>query len=143
MQVFQYGRSGSLTILFSGEINSLGYSGARLAGVDYNNASGYTLAEMEFLGGAPQSYTAGAAVSVWLLRCVVSGTYEDGASGFIPGRAPDVSLPLVSGTSRTTKMFRLPPETMRPLFMNIGGVALAASGNLVRLLPRRYESVSG
>ncbi len=141
---FHYGRSGVLTVVMSGELNSLPGSGVAISNVDYDNSSGYVLTEIEFLGGQPQPYIAGTNFSVWFLRSVISGTYEDGASGFVPGRSPDVTIPLVSGSRRVTRMCRLPPETIRIAFFNntISGT-LAASGNILRLLPRTYEATSG
>lgn len=131
-----YLQSGALTVLFSGEMDSLANNSLRLATADYNNASGYLRCQVEYRGASAQSYTANTGISIWFLAGVVSGTYEDGNSGFTPARGPDVVLPLVSGAIRTTRDVRLPPGAIRPLIKNDGtGVTLASSGNIVRLLP--------
>lgn len=144
MQILNYLTSGTVTVLLSGELDSLGNNGSRNAGVDYINHSGYPMAEVEFLGGQARSYANQSDISLWLLRCVVSGTYENGSSGFVPGRAPDVRFTLVSGITRATKHCRLPPGAMRPLVLNnTTGVALASSGNIVRILPHTYQAISG
>lgn len=143
-QTVNYIQSGALTVLVSGEIDSLANNSLRLAGVDYNNASGYPMAEVEFTGGAPASYTASTGISVWFLRGLTSGTYEDGASGFTPARAPNVVFPLVSGAQRVARQCQIPPQTFRVLVKNDGtGVSLASSGNLVRLLPLSFQVSSG
>ncbi len=144
MQILTYGQSGLITVLFSGELNSLGNNGVRTATADFSNLSGYQSAEVEYRGASVQSYNAGTGVSIWLLRGVVSGIYEDGSSGFVPARSPDVFLNLVSGSIRTTKRCLIPPGWSRPLLMNNGtGVTLASSGNLVRLMPLTNVTVSG
>ena len=136
-----YLQSGASTVLFSGELDSLANNSLRLATADYVNGSGYVGCEVEYRGASAQSYLANTAVSIWFLRGVVSGTYEDGASGFQPARPPDVVLPVVSGSVRTTRVTQMPPGAVRPLFKNDGtGVSLASSGNLVRMLPFTYQS---
>lgn len=143
-QSVNYLQSGSIAILMSGEMDSLGNNSVRLSTAAYNNASGYPLAEIEFTGGAKQSYTQSTGLSVWFLRSVVSGTYEDGASGFVPARPPNTVIPLVSGSQIVSRICQIPPQTFFTLLKNDGtGVSLASSGNVLRLYPLTFQASSG
>lgn len=140
-QTLNYIQSGAVTVVISGgDADSLANNGYCVGG-DYINASGYPFAEVEYLGPA-RSWTANTGVSMWFLRGVISGTYEDG-SGMV-ARMPDVVFPFVSGSLRVVRRCQLPPQASRVLIRNDGtGVAFGSSGHIVRVYPLTYQVSSG
>ncbi len=139
-----YQQSGALVVLMSGEMNALANNTLAPALVDYNNASGYLMGEFEYRCISGISCTANTGISMWLLRSVTSGIYEDGTSGLTPTRIPDVVFPLQSGTISVYRRAQLPPQTFRPLVKNDGtGSTMPSSGNVIRMLPLTFAQASG
>jgi hypothetical protein len=144
-QILNYIQSGAVTVLMSGELDALANNGTAASLIDFNNASGYPLAQIEFRG-APQSYAANTGIPIWFLQAIVSGSYEDGSltTSGMANRLPDVVIPLNSGSQRVTRRCQIPPQCFRTLIKNDGtGVSLGASGNILRIYPLSYQISSG
>lgn len=122
------------------ELNSLANSTANVLstlGAAFQNTSSWIFADPEFLAGGTLTPTAGAFVELWLLRSLDGGTnYEDGSATIAPGRVADVVIPVRAGTTITPRAgasgLFLPPAFYKPIARNQTGVALPASGNIVR-----------
>lgn len=134
--------TGTLATLLDTQLNALPNNALAVGGA-YTAGGGYLMAQLELyvtFGTAP---TANTGVSVWFLRAIDGTNYEDGADGATtPARLPDVVFPLraVTTAQRITRRVTLPAGTWRPLLKNDGtGVALAASGNTLRIVPLTYQ----
>lgn len=141
-----YDLSGGVAVLLSGELNGLQNNTLAPALVDYDNTSGWPMAEFQ-LDMPAASFTSGitVAASLWLLRSVVaSGQYENGTSGITPSRVPDVSFPLTSGVTRVVARAQIPPGWFHPLAKNDGtGATWGTSGNVMSMKPFSYQVGSG
>jgi len=144
-QTVNYIQSGAITVLMSGELDSLANNGTAASLVDFNNASGYPLAYIEFTG-PPRSYTASTGLSVWFLQAFTSGQYEDGSltTSGMANRLPNITIPFNSGSQRVIRQCQIPNQWFRTLVSNAGtGVALGTSGNILRIYPLTYQISSG
>jgi hypothetical protein len=133
--------SGSIANLLTTELNSLA-NNALVAGSAYTAGGGYLLAELELVVTYGTAPTANTGVSVWLLRSVDGTNTEDGSSSVTPARAPDVVFPLraVTTAQRIVRRVVIPPGNWTPLAKNDGvGVAMAATGNTLKILPLTYQ----
>lgn len=106
-------------------------------GAAVQNASSWIFADVEFLAGGTLTPVAGAFIELWLLRSIDGGTnYEDGSATVAPGRLADIVIPVRAGTTITPRAgasgLVLPPGFYKPIARNQTGVALPASGNVIR-----------
>lgn len=134
--------SGSIATLLSTELNSLANNAMSAASAAYASGGGYLLAEVELLATFGTAPTANTGVALWFLRAIDGTNYEDGSATVTPARAADVVLPVraVTTAQRTRRVVLIPPGTFKGLAMNDGtGQALAATGNIIRLLPLTYQ----
>lgn len=143
---------GSIATLMNTELNSLASSatGAAIATTAYNNiqagggGDGYTLAQIELVIAAPGSTLTASPVYVWFLQDPDATNYEDGGAAVIPGRQPDVIIPLrlVSTAQRETVWdVKIPPGTWKALLSQVTGVSWAASGNTLKIVPYTRQGV--
>ena len=135
---------GTIQSLLTTELNSLANNALALGSAITLTSAGYLMGEVELVvtfGVAPAASTG---CSVWFLRDIDGTNYEDGGSSLTPARAPDLVIPVNASTSaqRITRRCLLPPGTFKALLKNDGtGVAMAASGNTLKVLPSTYSSV--
>jgi hypothetical protein len=133
--------SGSIATLLSTELNSLANNGLAL-GAAYSAGGGYLLAEIEAVVTFGVAPTANTGLSIWFLRAPDGTNVEDGGDGATtPARLPDAVIPLraVTTAQRVNRRVLIPPGTWKPLLKNDGsGVAMAASGNTLKILPLTF-----
>ncbi len=116
-----------------------------LASATYDNrigqaGNGFTLCRIELVATFGGNPTANTGVSVWFLKSADGGTnFENTPTATIGlGRPPDVVLPVTTGQTGTRVAVDVlcPAERFRFVAKNDGtGQTLAASGNIIRLLP--------
>ena len=132
-------KNGTLdTITWSTALDSLAINGLALSNVVNLTSANYQRLRLELVlvwGTAPAANTN---MSVWYLQSIDNGlTYEDGSISIIPVRNPDLWLPLRNATTqRVGRDSICPIGPFRVLVYNQSGVALSASGNSGRLLPK-------
>jgi hypothetical protein len=139
------------TTLLSTELNSLANGSNSSAGTARNNVqatanfNGYTRAKIElYLAAYSGTPSANTSVNVWFLRTVDGTNYEDGSSSVTPARNPDVVMPVnatASGPQRIVRECFLPVGLFQPIAKNVIGIALAASGNTLKILPNTDQGV--
>lgn len=130
----------AVTNWLSTELNSLASSAANTLstlGAAFQNTTGRVYADVEFLAGGTFTPTTAAFIELWLLRSLDGGTnYEDGTAAIAPGRAPDLVIPVRTGTTITPRGggsgLILPPGFYKPIARNQTGATLPASGNIIR-----------
>jgi hypothetical protein len=130
----------SVATWLSTELNSLSSSSGNtlsVLGAAFQNTVARNFADVEFVAGGTFSPTAAGFLELWLLRSLDGGSnYEDGSATVAPGRAPDVVLPVRAGTTITPRSgapgLILPVAYYKPILRNQTGVALPASGNIIR-----------
>lgn len=147
---------GTTTTLLSTELNSLASSATAGAissvggtsGVFDNTAGGggldgYTMGLFELVLAAPAgTLTAGTAALVWFLGAVdATPNYEDGSATVLPGRTPDLIIPVraVSTAQRIIRRALLPPDKWFVLLSHATGQAWNASGNTLKVKPVAYQ----
>lgn len=139
---------GTITSLMTTGLNSLANNGL-VAGSVYDNTvgaagDGYTLCDVELVvtyGTAPGVSTG---CTLWFLGSADGTNYEDGSSSVTPGRLPDAVFPLLAVTTaqRINRRVLLPWGKLTPLLKNDGtGVAMAASGNTLKIRPATRQAV--
>ncbi len=125
--------------LLTTELNSLANSTANVLstlGAAFQNTGGWIYADVEFTPGGSITPVAGGFIELWLLRSLDGGTnYEAGDATHAPGRPADIIIPCIAGagTNRIgANGLILPPAFYKPIVRNQSGVALSATGNIVR-----------
>jgi hypothetical protein len=136
---------GSLTTLLSTELNSLASGSYSSLGSAFNNVfatanfNGYFLADVMLnLAAYTGTPTAGSYIGVWFIPAIDGTNYDAGGSTIAVGA--DVIIPvdaLASGPyQRTMRNIWLPCGQFKTLAQNNGtGIALAASGNTIKVRP--------
>lgn len=121
------------------ELNALANSSGNTLstlGAPVQNTAGWIFADVEFVAGGTMTPVAGAFIEVWLLRALDGANYEDGSATVAPGRPADITIPVRAGTTITPRAGSpgqvLPPGFYKPIARNLTGVALPATGNLIR-----------
>jgi len=115
----------------------LANTGISAPGDDIINTGGSLYCDVEFVTVSAFSPSANAMLDVWVLRSIDGGvSFEDGASGFIPSRDPDITIPVRGGTSIIIRagasQLVLPPGHFKAMARNRLGASIP-SGSTVRI----------
>lgn len=138
------------TALLATELNGIAAGAFSTLGGAFNNVqgtanlNGYPYAELEVVLAAPSSsFAANSALNLWFVKSIDGTDYEDAST---TTRPPDCAIPLRTDgvAQRTTITVKLPPGYFKGIAQNSqgsGAVALAASGNTVKILPFTVQGV--
>jgi hypothetical protein len=143
--------AGSIVSLASTELNSLATAASAL-GVEYDNATNlYLYGQFELVVTYGTNPTAASTVDLYLISAPDGTNYTQnstGASGAAPFTAYVGSFPLLASTSAqrlqlggTGSPIAIPPGKFKAWILNRSGQTMAASGNTLKMIPYRYQSV--
>lgn len=144
---------GTLTTLLDTELNSLANGSGAVDSGSYDNATDlylWGLFELTVTWGT--NPTLGNLCNLYLIPSVDGTNYDDnvtGASPYAPSRAYAGGFPVRATTSiqriplgfGQSGLIALPPRLFKAFLINNSGQAMPASGNLLKVLPMRYQSV--
>lgn len=140
----QYKR-GTLSTIFTTELNSLANNALVLSSAISFTETLYPLLEVEFVTGAAfgTSPSANTGMTGWLLREVDGTNYEDGGTSLTPPRLPEFTIPLENQNSTAQRIVRQcqnSPGAPKVLLKNDGtGQSLPSSGNTLKARPLTYQ----
>jgi hypothetical protein len=144
MADIQY-KAGSPASVMTSELNSLADDARAISGAIDNTSELDFWDDVELVvtyGTAPST---GGTVELYLVESVDGTNYGDGSSGVAPPATALVGVfPLRAVTSAQRIMVRgvmVPPLKFKYLVTNKAGQAMAASGNTLKRLPYKVQSV--
>lgn len=143
--------AGSIQTIADTELNSLG-NGSSALGKEYDNGTNqylYGFFELNVTWGS--NPTAGALVNLYLVPAPDGTNYDDGSGSVVPPltcyvggfpvRAVTTAQKIPLGGPGQPSLIPLPPCKFKPVLINNSGQAMPASGNTLKMIPYRLQSV--
>lgn len=140
--------TGAQAALMGTEMDSLANNAAVPAASAFSNAQGgagdgYVFCDLELVVTFAAAPAANTGVSLWLLRTQDGVNFEDGATGVVPARAPDVVFPTrgVTTAQRIIRQAWLPAGVIKALVLNDGSGVAFSTGNTLKIRPITRQGV--
>jgi hypothetical protein len=139
--------AGSISTAMSTVLNSIADEANAISSEIDNTASVYLFNDVELYTAALAYATpaSGAVVELYLVEALDGTNYEDGNASIDPPAANLVGVFNIRASNaaqrHVLRQIPIPPTKYKYVVINKTGVTLAASGNTLKVLPFRYQTV--
>ena len=138
--------SSSISTILTSDMNNLADEGNAVSSEIDNTSNLYLFCDVELytdsMGYAP---VAGAVIELYLIEALDGTNYEDGDASIDPPATNLVGVFNMRSSTlaqrHTLRQIPIPPLKHKFVVINKTGQTLASSGNILRVLPYRYQTV--